>query len=126
VVFWWGMKPSRQIVQPGYYYHYKHDRAVGIRHYAYRVLGMARHSESKEALVLYRPLYDNTYLGSAICSARPLNIFLETVVVGGARRRRFRRVISPRVVRMLSGFDRQMYARRVGKGLNSSISPSAF
>ena len=37
---------------PGLYRHYKGGE--------YEVIGVARHSETQEALVVYRPLYDAT------------------------------------------------------------------
>lgn len=57
------------------------------RHYKggeYEVLGVVRHSESLEPLVLYRPLYNASGLW-----VRPYPMFLETVEVGGERVRRF-------------------------------------
>lgn len=51
---------------PGLYRHYKgHD---------YRVLGLARHSETREPLVVYQALYGEHGLW-----VRPLALFLETV-----------------------------------------------
>ena len=55
---------------PGRYRHYKGGE--------YEVIGVARHSETDERLVVYRPLYNDTGLW-----VRPLAMFLETVVVGG-------------------------------------------
>ncbi len=43
----------------------------------YEVLGVARHSESDDRLVVYRPLYNDSGLW-----VRPLAMFLETVTVG--------------------------------------------
>ena len=51
------------------------------RHYTgkeYEVLGVARHSETDDRVVVYRPLYNDTGLW-----VRPLAMFLETVTVGG-------------------------------------------
>jgi hypothetical protein len=48
------------------------------------VIGVARHSETDERLVVYRPLYNDTGLW-----VRPLAMFLETVVVGGSPVPRF-------------------------------------
>lgn len=58
------------------------------RHYKggeYEVLGVARHSESMEPLVLYRPLYGQ---GPTLW-VRPHAMFFETVVVDGVQRARF-------------------------------------
>lgn len=57
------------------------------RHYKggeYEVLGIARHSESLEPLVLYRPLYENSGLW-----VRPYAMFFEEVEVDGALLPRF-------------------------------------
>lgn len=62
--------------RPGLYRHYKgHD---------YRVLGLARHSETLEPLVVYRALY-----GEHDLWVRPHAMFLETVNHGGQTVPRF-------------------------------------
>lgn len=53
----------------------------------YRVEGVARHSESGELLVVYRPLY-----GERALWVRPLAMFEETVVHEGCEQPRFRYV----------------------------------
>ena len=60
------------------------------RHYKgrdYEVLGVARHSETGEELVVYRPLYGERGLW-----VRPLAMFTETVIVDGTPVARFRPV----------------------------------
>ncbi|MEP0201179.1 MAG: DUF1653 domain-containing protein [Halioglobus sp.] len=57
------------------------------RHYKggeYQVYGVARHSESEEQLVVYRPLY-----GERSLWVRPLSMFSETVEVEGLAVPRF-------------------------------------
>ncbi len=54
----------------GVYQHYKGKR--------YEVLGVARHSETEEELVVYKKLYDDGGLW-----VRPLAMFLESVEVDG-------------------------------------------
>lgn len=57
------------------------------RHYKggeYDVLGVARHSETEEDMVVYRPCY-----GERALWVRPLAMFLETVEVDGAVLPRF-------------------------------------
>lgn len=51
---------------PGRYRHFKGGE--------YEVVGVARHSETHEPLVVYRPLYNDSGLW-----VRPLAMFLETV-----------------------------------------------
>ena len=55
-------------MEPGTYRHYKGNR--------YEVLGVARHSETEEQLVVYRALY-----GEGALWVRPLAMFQELVRV---------------------------------------------
>lgn len=61
---------------PGRYRHYK----GGL----YQVLGVARHSETLEPLVIYRPLY-----GEGALWVRPHAMFTGTVGIEGQSRPRF-------------------------------------
>lgn len=65
--------------QPGLYRHYKGND--------YRVIGVARHSETIEPLVVYQALYGEHGLW-----ARPAAMFAETVQVDGKCVPRFARV----------------------------------
>jgi hypothetical protein len=61
-----------------------------FRHYKggeYEVVGVVRHSETLEPMVLYRPLY-----GAGGLWVRPHGMFLEDVVIDGVRQPRFRRI----------------------------------
>lgn len=62
----------------GHYRHYKGG--------AYEVLGVVRHSETLEALVLYRPLYNAS--GAWV---RPHAMFFGDVEIDGQRQPRFAR-----------------------------------
>jgi hypothetical protein len=60
------------------------------RHYKgrdYEVIGVARHSETREVLVVYRPLYNDSGLW-----VRPHAMFFEEIEVDGVRRPRFERI----------------------------------
>lgn len=63
-------------VKPGRYRHYKGGE--------YTVLGVARHSETEESLVVYRPEY-----GERALWVRPLSMFVETVETREGRVPRF-------------------------------------
>ena len=63
-------------IQPGRYRHFKGNE--------YTVLGVAKHSETHEELVVYRQEYGDRGLW-----VRPVSIFLEIVEVGGKRVPRF-------------------------------------
>jgi len=65
--------------KPGLYRHYKGND--------YRVISLARHSETREALVVYQALY-----GERSLWVRPAAMFNETVEVSGKRGPRFARV----------------------------------
>jgi len=62
--------------RPGRYRHYKGSE--------YRVIGLARHSETLEPLVVYQALY-----GECGLWVRPAAMFIETVDVAGERVPRF-------------------------------------
>ena len=68
--------PALPELKLGHYRHYKGGE--------YEVLGVARHSETLEAMVLYRPLYKDSGLW-----VRPYPMFVETVEVEGHREPRF-------------------------------------
>jgi hypothetical protein len=60
------------------------------RHYKgpeYLVIGVARHSETEEELVVYKKLYGDHSLW-----VRPLSMFTETVVIGGLLKQRFEKI----------------------------------
>jgi hypothetical protein len=61
----------------GVYEHYKGKR--------YQVLGVAKHSETLEDLVVYKKLYDDGGLW-----VRPYGMFMESVVVDGKEVSRFK------------------------------------
>ena len=63
----------------GKYQHYKGN--------FYEVIGVARHSETLEEMVLYKQLY-----GDEGCWVRPLKMFLENVSIGNQQIPRFRYV----------------------------------
>ena len=64
------------MIPTGKYRHYKGNE--------YEVVGIARHSESHEEMVVYRPLY-----GEGGLWVRPLTMFTENVTVDGKTMPRF-------------------------------------
>lgn len=65
-------------VKPGLYEHFKGKR--------YRVLGIARHSETEEDYVVYEPQYESV----SKLWIRPVSMFLETVERDGKTMPRFK------------------------------------
>jgi hypothetical protein len=65
--------------RPGRYRHYKGND--------YQVIGLARHTETEETVVVYQALY-----GARGLWVRPAAMFVETVEVNGQRQPRFQRV----------------------------------
>ena len=65
-------------VRLGRYRHYKGNE--------YRVIGVAKHSETLEPLVVYETLYENP---EGKLWVRPLTMFVETVEVNGKKVPRF-------------------------------------
>lgn len=68
---------AKTIVVDGLYEHYK-----GFR---YKVLALARHSETLDELVVYQALY-----GEKGIWVRPLAMFLENVTINGKSQPRFK------------------------------------
>ena len=64
------------MIRSGRYRHYKGNE--------YEVIGIARHSETEEELVVYRKLYDDRSLW-----VRPLAMFLADVIEDGRAMPRF-------------------------------------
>lgn len=60
----------------------------------YEVIGLARHSETLEELVVYRALYLHPKYGENSLWVRPKEMFLETVMIEGKEIPRFRFISS--------------------------------
>ncbi len=67
------------VVERGRYRHYKGNE--------YEVIGMAQHSETREMMVVYRPLY-----GEGAMWVRPAAMFVEDVLIDGKTVPRFMRL----------------------------------
>jgi len=61
-----------QAIKPRIYKHYK-------GHF-YKVIGVTRHSETLEELVVYQALYNSEEFGKNALWVRPLQMFSETVM----------------------------------------------
>jgi len=65
----------------GTYQHYKGNK--------YLVIGIAKHSETKEDLVVYVTLYENNMASMWV---RPLAMFTQTLVIDGKSVPRFKKI----------------------------------
>jgi hypothetical protein len=70
------MKP----VIGGKYLHYKGNY--------YRIIGIAKHSETLEELVVYQALY-----GDGLIWVRPVSMFFDTLIINGEAKRRFQYIL---------------------------------
>jgi len=71
--------PALPTLAPGRYRHYKGGE--------YEVVHVARHSETLEVVVVYRPLYNDSGWW-----VRPYEMFTGTLEVDGVMRQRFERI----------------------------------
>ena len=62
-------------IKLGKYQHYKGN--------IYEVIGVARHSETLEPMIVYRALYDSTEFGKNALWVRPEKSFCDNVIVDG-------------------------------------------
>lgn len=67
---------------------YRHSKTGKL----YNVIGVAKHSESLEDLVVYECLYDNP---TSKLWIRPLKMFLEEVEINGKKMPRFQIIANP-------------------------------
>lgn len=72
--------PEPPKLEKGIYRHYKGKR--------YEVLGVALHTETLEAMVIYRPLYEKS---GAEYWVRPYGMFVESVMADGKSMPRFQK-----------------------------------
>ncbi len=110
------MTSPKNIPEPGFYYHYKHDPAKGVADYAYEILGVGHHTEDDcrpqdEYMQVYRPLYRDAfvYQQGKMFDLRPLGMAMEEVEVGGVKMPRFTKITDPAVTARLEKIEKEMY-----------------
>ena len=69
-------------IKLGIYEHYKGKN--------YRVIGLAKHSETLEDLVVYKPLYKTEEFDVDLMWVRPQKMFFEDVIIDGKKIPRFK------------------------------------
>ena len=100
----------QEFPEKGFYYHYKHDPDGQVNNYAYEVTGFARHTEDKSFLVLYVPLYEADWFKPADYQARPLSMFMESVIKDGKTQPRFRKIEDSEILKQLTEIRNRLYA----------------
>lgn len=71
-----------QKLKVGKYQHYKGN--------LYSVLGVARHSETLEELIVYKALYNSKKFGRNSLWVRPKKMFMQKVIINGKKIPRFK------------------------------------
>jgi len=101
----------KELPEPGFYYHKKHDPAGGITDHAYEMLGVGYHTETGEYTVSYRPLYQEafSYEHGLMGYNRPLDMFLDRENKDGKEIPRFSRITDLDLVRQLAEVRDEMY-----------------
>jgi hypothetical protein len=102
-------RAPEQIPEKGFYVHYKHDPNGKPYNYIYEVVGVGRNTEEKTYTVLYRPLYANDWMPPADFQSRPLEMFVENVVVDGVEKPRFTHITDPALIATLKSVKKEMY-----------------
>jgi len=69
--------------------HYKHNPEIDVFNYTYEIVGIAKHTETDELMVAYRPRYESDWFTGANFCVRPLAMFLEKIEYNGEMVERF-------------------------------------
>lgn len=110
----------KQVPEPGFYYHYKHDPNGPVNNYAYEVMGVGFHTEDdprpgEAHFLVYRPFYEaSVYKASKqLCipcfDNRPLEMWMETIEKKGEKTPRFQKITDPAVTAALEKIRGEMY-----------------
>ena len=76
---------NKENIKPGKYQHYKGK--------FYEVIGIARHSETREEFVVYRALYETEEFEKNSLWVRPKKMFLENIILDKKEVPRFKPVL---------------------------------
>ena len=108
--------PPKNLPEPGYYYHFKHDPDGPINNYAYYIYGVGHQTEddcrAEDAFMqVYRPLYEASYAyrNGGLFDLRPLHMFFEPAEWKGKKVSRFTRILDPEVIAKLEAIKARMY-----------------
>ena len=108
--------PPRELPEPGYYYHFKHNPDGPVDNYAYYIYGVGHHTEdncrTEDAFMqVYRPLYEAAYAyrNGGLFDLRPLHMFFEPAEWQGKRVPRFTRIVDLDLIAQLQAIKARMY-----------------
>ncbi len=75
--------------------YYRHYKSTGWDNHIYEIIGIGKHSETGEILVIYKPLYDAswTWLWDNDFVVRPLSMRDEIVEYNGKKLERFTKIL---------------------------------
>lgn len=68
---------------------YRHYKSTGGNNHLYQIVEIAKHTETEELMVVYKPLYQSDWFREATMATRPLEMFLEDVEYNGQKMPRF-------------------------------------
>lgn len=75
--------------------HWRHYKSIGWTDHTYEVLGIAKHSETHEDMVVYRPLYtvsEGNWVYGYNFAVRPLVMWFDTLEHDGKIVQRFTQI----------------------------------
>ena len=112
----YGIPPPKELPEPGYYYHFKHDPAGPLNNYAYYIYGVGHHTEdncrAEDAFMqVYRPLYEEAYAyrNGGLFDLRPLHMFFKPALLKGKEVPRFTKIVDPDAISQLEAIKARMY-----------------
>lgn len=73
---------------------YRHYKSTGWNDYTYQIIWLAKHSETGDILVVYKPLYSifDSRLWDATLVVRPLHMREDEIIVDGNVLKRFTKI----------------------------------
>jgi hypothetical protein len=111
----------KRVPKAGFYWHYKHNPAKGVRDYAYEVVSVGFHTEDdvrpgEAHFVNYRPLYleaavykASKELGIECTDNRPLEMWMGEVTKDDQTFPRFQMITDPTAIAELEKARDEMY-----------------
>lgn len=83
------------MLAPLQYSHWRHYKSIGWTDHTYEVIGIAKHSETAEDMVVYRPLYEvqtDSWVYGYDFAVRPLSMWYDTIDWNGKKVQRFTQI----------------------------------